>query len=130
MSEKGKTSEADKTLPTDKTKDIDQIFGDSEVTAGDHIVDSSEMTDDDNLIYDWENCETLQIVKAFTITDYGTKSDDDQQMMSSMCQILQYQGLLIVQLVSKRLNPEQYQTWKRTMWWMICPVYHMSVILR
>ena len=78
MSDKGKMSETDKILSSDRTKDIDQILLDSEVTAGGHMIDSGEMTDDDNLIYDWENCETLQIVKAFTITDYGTKSDDDQ----------------------------------------------------
>ena len=40
-----------------------------------HVEKSNEMSDDDNLTYDWEECETLQIVRAFPISDYGTKSD-------------------------------------------------------
>ena len=39
-------------------------------------LDSTDVCEDDNLTYDWEDCETLQIVKAFPISDYGTKSDD------------------------------------------------------
>ena len=31
--------------------------------------------EDDNLTYDWEDCVTRQIVKAFSISDYGTNSD-------------------------------------------------------
>ena len=31
------------------------------------------MCEDDNLVFDWEDCETRQIVKAFSISDYGTE---------------------------------------------------------
>ena len=48
------------------------------MTTGGQIPDSSDTTDNNSLTYDWENCETLQAVRAFTISDYGTKSDYDQ----------------------------------------------------
>ena len=46
------------------------------MASGSEQEESSEMFDDDNLTYDWDDCETLQIVRAFPISDYGTKSDD------------------------------------------------------
>ena len=72
MSEKGQTSHPD------KPKADDEILLNSPVVTNAQMLGSSEMTDNDNLTYDWETCETLQAVKAFTISDYGTKSDDDQ----------------------------------------------------
>ena len=39
--------------------------------------DSNDVCENDNLTFDWENCETLRIVRAFPISDYGTKSDDE-----------------------------------------------------
>ena len=42
------------------------------MATGFQVPDSNE---DDNLTYDWDECETLQIVRAFPISDYGTKSD-------------------------------------------------------
>ena len=38
-------------------------------------LDLNDICTNDNLTYDWEDCETRQIVKAFPISDYGTKSD-------------------------------------------------------
>ena len=38
--------------------------------------DSNDVCENENLTFDWENCETLRIVRAFPISDYGTKSDD------------------------------------------------------
>ena len=78
MSSKDHISEADKTLQTDKSKDDDHILPDAQMVTGDQMLHSSEMTDTDDLIYDWEHCETLQVVKAITTSAYGTKSDDDQ----------------------------------------------------
>ena len=77
MSNKGKTTQADNTEQTDDTNDDNSVH-DSQMTTGDEMLNSSQMTDNNNLIYDWEHCETLQIVRAFTISDYGTKSDDGQ----------------------------------------------------
>ena len=78
MSSKDHISEADKTLQTEKNKDDDYILRDSLMVTGDQMLHSSEMTDNDDLTYDWENCETLQAAKAFTTSAYGTKSDNDQ----------------------------------------------------
>ena len=36
-------------------------------------IDLNDPCKDDNLTYDWEECETLQIVRAFSISDYGTE---------------------------------------------------------
>ena len=69
MSHIGQVSEADRARQSDKG-DNDQILHDSAMEAG------GEMTDNEYLAYDWGNCETLQTVKAFTITDYGTTSSD------------------------------------------------------
>ena len=46
------------------------------MATGYQIIDSIDGCEDDNLTYDWETCETLQTVKAFPISDYRTKSDD------------------------------------------------------
>ena len=46
------------------------------MATGYQLLDLNDVCEDDNLTYDWENCETLQIVRAFPISDYGTKSDD------------------------------------------------------
>ena len=45
--------------------------------------DFSESFDPDSekLSFDWETCETLQVVKAFPISDYGTKSDESSSDM-------------------------------------------------
>ena len=47
----------------------------SKMATGYQVLDSIDVCEDDNLTYDWEHCETRQIVKAFPISDYGTKSD-------------------------------------------------------
>ena len=36
-------------------------------------LDLNDVCEDDNVTYDWEECETLQIVRAFSISDYGTE---------------------------------------------------------
>ena len=36
-------------------------------------LDVNDPCKDDNLTYDWEECETLQRVRAFSISDYGTE---------------------------------------------------------
>ena len=66
------------TTQTDKTKYNDQILHDSQAVIGGQILDSIDMTDNDSLAYDWEHCENLQAAKAFTTSDYGTKSDYNQ----------------------------------------------------
>ena len=45
------------------------------MATGYRVLDSLDVCEGSNLTYDWEDCETLQIVKAFPISDYGTKSD-------------------------------------------------------
>ena len=45
------------------------------MATGYQISDSIDVCEEENLTYDWEDCETLQIVRAFPILDYGTKSD-------------------------------------------------------
>ena len=45
------------------------------MATGYQIPDSNDESEDGNLVYDWEDCETLQIVRAFPISDYGTNSD-------------------------------------------------------
>ena len=45
------------------------------MATGYQVLDSNDVFEDDNLTYDWEECETLQIVRDFPISDYGTKSD-------------------------------------------------------
>ena len=45
------------------------------MATGYQVQDSNDEREDDNLTFDWEDCETLQIVRAFPISDYGTKSD-------------------------------------------------------
>ena len=53
----------------------DDILHNSQTEDECQILDSSDMSSDDELTYDWDNCETLQIAKAFSISDCGTKSD-------------------------------------------------------
>ena len=77
MSHQGQMSQVDKTQ-NEKTDDDDQILDDTEMPTGGQVLDSSEMTDNDDPTYDWENSEILQAVKAFSISDYGTKSYDSQ----------------------------------------------------
>ena len=69
MSEKGQTSQPD------KPNNDDEIPHDHQITISGQMPDSGDLSDDDNLTYDWEDCEIRQIVKAFPISDYGTKSD-------------------------------------------------------
>ena len=76
MSSEDHISEADKTLQTDK--DDDHILPDAQMVTDDQMPHSSKMTDNDDLTYDWGNCETLQVAKAFTTSAYGTKSYDDK----------------------------------------------------
>ena len=50
---------------------------DLQMTSDCHEVSNlCDITNNDKLSYDWETCEMLQMVKTFTISDYGTKSDD------------------------------------------------------
>ena len=45
------------------------------MATGYQVLDSNDMCEDEDLTFDWEDCEIRQIVKAFPISDYGTKSD-------------------------------------------------------
>ena len=72
MSEKGQTAQPD------KTKDDDQILHASQMATGGQMLDSTEMTDGDNLTYDWEN--TWQRTKWFEIPDSEANSLTDQQL--------------------------------------------------
>ena len=70
-------SEAGKT--DDQTACNKVSIRDTQMTTDCQVMSNvSEISDtnSDKLSYDWETCETLQIVKAFPISDYGTKSDD------------------------------------------------------
>ena len=75
MSDKGQTSQGDKTLQTDKDRNDDQIPQDTQMATGGQMLDSIDMTEDPGLTFNWENSEMLQIVRAFSITDYGTNYD-------------------------------------------------------
>ena len=72
MAEKGQTSQPD------KTKDDEQILHASQMAIGEQMLDSTEMTDGDNLTYDWEN--TLQMTKWFEIPQSEANSLTDQQL--------------------------------------------------
>ena len=80
MSDKGQISESksEKTWLTGKTKDNDQIPHDSEMVVGDQVLNSSEMTTDDNLTYDWG--KTMQMSRAFEIPDSEANSLTDQKL--------------------------------------------------
>ena len=63
----------------DQTASSDSTVRDSQKATDCCIMSNvSEIsdTDSDKLSFDWETCETLQVVKAFPISDYGTKLDD------------------------------------------------------
>ena len=75
MSNESQLSEATNTLMCDQATTPGDIAHFSHMTEDCHMSDSSDMPRDDDLEYDWEICETLKIVKAFSISDYGTKSD-------------------------------------------------------
>ena len=45
------------------------------MATGYQVSDSLDGCEDDTPTYDWVDCETLQQVKAFPISDYGTNSD-------------------------------------------------------
>ena len=68
-------SEKEQTSQPDNPKDDDKILHDDKIAIGGQTPDSCEMPDDDNLTYDWEDCETRKKIKAFPISDYGTNSD-------------------------------------------------------
>ena len=53
----------------------DQATHDSQMPEDCQTLDLSNKSDNDQLSYDWEESETLRIVKTFPISDYGTKSD-------------------------------------------------------
>ena len=80
MSTKGQTSLVDTTIMTENTQHSDNTSPDLQMTIGGEILASNEITDDSNLIFDWETSEILHIVKTFPISDYGTKSDDDESL--------------------------------------------------
>ena len=71
MSDKGQTSQEGQSVETNEARKNHQSVNDSQIASG--CEKSSEMSDDDKLIYDWEDCEMLQIVRAFSISDYGTE---------------------------------------------------------
>ena len=74
MSKKGKVS-CNKKMSRDNQANHDHV-SDGQVASDYQIPNSSEMSHDDRLSYDWETSETLQRVKAFPVSDYGTKSDE------------------------------------------------------
>ena len=74
MSAKGQTSQAVKPVQNDDKGQNVPLLHNSHMTTGGHMLDINE-TDDEDLTYDWETSEMLQIVRAFPISDYGTKSD-------------------------------------------------------
>ena len=76
MSHKSQTSQASPALQVEEAIGDNQVTHDGQRATDYHLSDSNEISDDDNLAYDWETSEILQIVKAFPISDYGTKSDD------------------------------------------------------
>ena len=78
MSDKGQTSQEVQSVETNTATNNHQFIPDSQMASGYQIEKSSDMSDDDIglLIYDWETCETLQIVKAFPVSNHGTQSDD------------------------------------------------------
>ena len=45
------------------------------MATGYQVPDSNDVCEDGILTFDWEDCETRQIVKAFPMSDYGTNSD-------------------------------------------------------
>ena len=78
MSEESQISEAASTLKCDQVTTPDNIKHDFACLVADcQMLDLSYSSNsvNDELTYDWENCETLKIAKAFQISDYGTKSD-------------------------------------------------------
>ena len=75
MSDKGQTSQADRTLQTGEERNDDQITHDTQMATGGQIQDPAEMTDNPDLTYNWETSEMLQLVRDFPISDYGTNYD-------------------------------------------------------
>ena len=47
----------------------------SNMATGYQELDSDSACENDNLMYDWEDCETRKVVKAFPISDYETDYD-------------------------------------------------------
>ena len=79
MSDKSHISESEKAQVTGKTKDNDQIQHASEIVVREQVLDLSEMTENNNLTFDWE--KTLQMSKAFKIPDSEDKNSlTDQQL--------------------------------------------------
>ena len=62
------------------TNDTKNLPHSSDINDIDNLPHSSDINNSDNLTYDWETSEILHIVKTFPISDYGTKSDDDQSL--------------------------------------------------
>ena len=82
MSKESQILEAAHSLKCNQATTPDDLSHDSQMVADTYGLDLSDVSNNDELTYDWENCEALQTAKAFTISDYGTKSVDDQTSSS------------------------------------------------
>ena len=91
------------------------------MATGYQVQDSNDECEDDNLTFDWEDCETLQIVRAFPISDYGTKSDNQ----SSTNDFLVPEPPSLSGIIDSTINNPPQRTISdvdETILKMICPV--------